>query len=107
MELICTGCKRNNHLTGNKFCYKCGSTVVEVKSECSCGYKLQSIDEFCPECGKGVVPATQDSRTCGNHGAAVVRFTGPACPFCLVLDDLEFTRRDLDRALSQLTANTR
>ena len=83
MELICTACKRNNHLTGNKFCYKCGSTLIELTSRCcSCGYELQSIDEFCPECGKGVVPATQNYRICLIHDAAVVRFTSPACPLC-------------------------
>ena len=46
----------------------------------------------------------EDIRTCFNHSRATVNYRGPACPFCLVLDNLDFTRRDLERAIQQLTA---
>jgi hypothetical protein len=46
----------------------------------------------------------KEIRTCLNHGRATVNYRGPACPFCLVLDDLDFTRRDLERAMQELTA---
>lgn len=46
----------------------------------------------------------QDIKTCLQHHRTTVNYIGPACPFCLVLDDLDFTRRDLERAIQQLTA---
>lgn len=37
----------------DKFCYKCGSALVEG-IVCECGRELGMYDRFCPTCGKPV-----------------------------------------------------
>ena len=51
-ELLCPGCERTNHIPGDKFCFKCGTALVNPKKSCPCGRELQQIDDFCPSCGR-------------------------------------------------------
>lgn len=60
-----------------------GPTLVQGQSEL-----LHTLQDF-------VYGAT---RECTEHGPRVkVLYQGPACPYCLTVDDLEFTRERGDR----------
>lgn len=45
------------------------------------------------------LPLVRTARVCSGHGAKVIVFyEGPACPVCLLADDLDSTRNKLLRA---------
>jgi predicted amidophosphoribosyltransferase len=54
MDLMCFNHPDYLHATGDKFCLRCGSQLVE-KSRCSeCGRDLNVQFTFCPRCGKKI-----------------------------------------------------
>lgn len=55
---------------------------------------LRRMEELQP-----VTRPVVDARVCSLHGErAVIFYDGPACPFCLTLDDLDFTKKSLEIA---------
>lgn len=49
------------------------------------------------------LPLAPHAQVCSGHGAKVIVFyEGPACPVCLLTDDLDDTRHKLLRAESQV-----
>ena len=47
---VCSNCGTANP-SENKFCKKCGATVIPVEKCPQCGNSLENDAEFCPECG--------------------------------------------------------
>lgn len=56
-------CKKCDLVRGGRYCYKCGTKLVEAVTVCLCGHELDSVDSFCEECGR---PRPQKNEKEGN-----------------------------------------
>jgi hypothetical protein len=49
--MICPKCFNTNNVSGDAFCYKDGTPLVENLT-CECGKTSVPVFKFCPRCGK-------------------------------------------------------
>lgn len=47
----CPQCGSSLARSGN-FCFLCGTRLICIELKCACGKDLQSLDKFCPDCGR-------------------------------------------------------
>jgi len=50
-DLVCVDHPLETHVTGDKFCFRCGTPLTE-RERCKCHRDLLAFYIYCPQCGK-------------------------------------------------------